>query len=263
MKVQELLPKNKKNMDNLKKIAKLPDKEIEPLIHTLLEWAHEFDWYASNEVAKILLDREDLIYPSIEEILKGEDIKWKVWVLDKLVPHFNKFHKEELKPVIQRLRKLDEAEESIQLVKRYANECYNECFKSKIIINVNLEKTKEYYEEYEDICDCEYCRNYCLQIKKEYPKLAEYLNKYNINIEKPWELVSIEEKDEVYYLSCMYVVMGNCGDEYKKSIDDINIYKSTNYPNPKLEEEYFVLEFSTISLSNILKKKKKRTTKKK
>ena len=44
-------------------------------------------------------------------------------------------------------------------------------------INVNLKATQDYYESAADekLCDCDYCQNYCRQVKAAYPEVAEYL----------------------------------------------------------------------------------------
>ena len=43
---------------------------------------------------------------------------------------------------------------------------------------IDIEQTRQYYMSIktEDLCDCDYCKNYCLQVKKEYPLVADYLN---------------------------------------------------------------------------------------
>ena len=38
---------------------------------------------------------------------------------------------------------------------------------------INVEQTKKYYKDIkqEDLCDCNYCKNYYLQVKDAYPTL--------------------------------------------------------------------------------------------
>ena len=54
-------------------------------------------------------------------------------------------------------------------------------------MNVDIAKTKAYYNSIIEtsMCDCAYCRNYRLQVKSAFPKVAEYLYSLGIDIEKP------------------------------------------------------------------------------
>ena len=53
-------------------------------------------------------------------------------------------------------------------------------------MNVNITKTKEYYAKITDseLCGCDYCRNYRLQIKSALPEVAAYLDSLGIDIKK-------------------------------------------------------------------------------
>ena len=69
-------------------------------------------------------------------------------------------------------------------------------------VNVlDIKKTKLYYEQIssDDLCDCIYCKNYIYEIKKTYPKVAEYLFSLGVDIEKPFETMPLEP-DETGYL---------------------------------------------------------------
>ena len=63
-----------------------------------------------------------------------------------------------------------------------------------MIMAINVEQTKKYYKDIkqEDLCDCNYCKNYYLQVKDAYPKVAEFLDSIGIDIEKPFETSPLE-----------------------------------------------------------------------
>ena len=42
------------------------------------------------------------------------------------------------------------------------------------------------------VCDCDYCKLYCFKSRKEFSELALWLDKYGIDIEKPFEVMSLE-----------------------------------------------------------------------
>ena len=49
-----------------------------------------------------------------------------------------------------------------------------------MIMAINVEQTKKYYKDIkqEDLCDCNYCKNYYLQVKDAYPKVAEIFGQH-------------------------------------------------------------------------------------
>ena len=47
----------------------------------------------------------------------------------------------------------------------------------------DLEKTRAYYRNFssENICDCDYCQNYCARVKAAYPEVARYLDSLGVD----------------------------------------------------------------------------------
>lgn len=47
----------------------------------------------------------------------------------------------------------------------------------------DLEKTRAYYRNFssENICDCDYCQNYCARAKAAYPEVARYLDSLGVD----------------------------------------------------------------------------------
>lgn len=43
---------------------------------------------------------------------------------------------------------------------------------------MDIEKTRLFYEQLspDNLCNCEYCQNYFKEVRKTYPKVAEYLD---------------------------------------------------------------------------------------
>lgn len=73
-----------------------------------------------------------------------------------------------------------------------------------VYMNVNMKKTKEYYLSNASLpCDCAYCQNYILQIERKYPDIARFLADINVDIARPFELMSVElDKKNVEYFLC-------------------------------------------------------------
>jgi hypothetical protein len=118
-------------------------------------------------------------------------------------------------------------------------------------MNVNIEKTKKYYHSIgpESLCDCNYCKNYYVQIKADYPEIASYLASLGVDIEKPFEDSPLEpENGMLEYCACQYIVFGSCPDTYRHKIGDVEFCVTTSHPSTGIKEEHFVLDFSPIRL---------------
>ncbi len=103
MEIRELLPKNKFDNSNINRLFLLTDEEIKPIIYELLEWTQDYNWPITKEIIPVLLEREDLIFPYIREILQSNDEEWIYWIIKLLLPSFSASHKNMLKDEIVRL----------------------------------------------------------------------------------------------------------------------------------------------------------------
>lgn len=124
-------------------------------------------------------------------------------------------------------------------------------------MRVNVEETKKYYNsiKQEELCDCNYCKNYYLQIKAQYPEVSVYLDSLGVDIEKPFETSPLEpdENNILEYCCVQYLVFGSCPDNYNYKIGEVKVGISKSYPTPNIEikSEYFVLDFYPIKLKMI------------
>ena len=122
-------------------------------------------------------------------------------------------------------------------------------------MNVDIPKTKAYYNSITEtsLCDCAYCRNYRLQVKGAFPKVAEYLYSFGIDIEKPLETSPFEpdENGMLEYCGCQYIAFGNCNPEYHHTVDDVEFRIATSYPSTGIEQEHFVIELFPVKLKYI------------
>ena len=102
----------------------------------------------------------------------------------------------------------------------------------------------------ENLCGCDYCRNYCARVKAAYPEAARYLDSLGVDIEKPFETMPLEPDENGYleYCVCQYVVFGSCPEDFTHQIGDVTFGRSDCHPNTKLDGEHFVLDFYPIRL---------------
>lgn len=114
---------------------------------------------------------------------------------------------------------------------------------------MTIEKTKDFYREFDDLCDCAYCRNYVKEIKKSYPELASYLDNNGVNIEKPFETMPGESDGGcIEYLGVQYILIGDKKDFKKEKCGEVTIDLTESYPDPDLDCEYYVIEIHPIRL---------------
>lgn len=118
-------------------------------------------------------------------------------------------------------------------------------------MKINFFKTERFYlSDSSKPCECEYCKNYTRQIAKEYPKLASHLKNMNVDICRPFELMSLEKGDNrIEYMLCQYIVFGECDDDYSFEIDNVKLEKSSLHPPTSIKDEHFVLEFGPVVLA--------------
>lgn len=120
------------------------------------------------------------------------------------------------------------------------------------IINVDAEKTRQYYQAMGpgELCSCNDYKNYCARVKVAYPAAAEYLAGLGVEIEKPLETSPLEPGADgmMEYRACQYVVLGSCEENYRHTIGGVEVCKARFYPETGVKEEHFVLELSPIRL---------------
>ncbi len=104
------------------------------------------------------------------------------------------------------------------------------------------------------MCNCNYCRNYRLQIKSAYPKVAEYLGVLGIDIEKPLETSPLEpdENGMLEYCCCQYIAFGKCNPKYHDRVGDVEFRIAVSYPSTGIEQEHFVIELFPIKLQYVM-----------
>lgn len=123
-------------------------------------------------------------------------------------------------------------------------------------MGIDVRKTQKYYNAVmpNDLCGCNYCKNYYLQIKDAYPLVADCLASMGIDIGKPFDTSPLEpdEKGTLEYHACQYIVFGSCGTAYSHKVSDVEICVAASYPSTGIEDEHFVLELDPIRLEWIM-----------
>ncbi len=101
----------------------------------------------------------------------------------------------------------------------------------------------------EEICQCDFCKNYVRQIKFTYPQVARFLNSLGVDIEKPFETIPLEpENGYLDYLAAQYIAMGTKKDFQGRKIDGVNVEIETCHPSTDIPEEHFIISIFPIRL---------------
>lgn len=127
MNVKDLVPKDKHDISNINKLYNLSDEEMKLIVYDLLEWIQDYNWPVAQELIPLLKEREDIIFPYMSDILRGDDFMWKYWIMDLIIPGFSFEHKNALKDDILLLINDPDIDEDTESIREIAEECYKNC----------------------------------------------------------------------------------------------------------------------------------------
>ncbi len=127
MNVKDLVPKDKHDVSNINKLYSLTDDEMKLIVYDLLEWIQDYNWPVAQELVPLLKEREDIIFPYMSDILRGDDFMWKYWIMDLIIPDFSFEHKNSLKDDILLLINDPDIDEDTESIREIAEECYKNC----------------------------------------------------------------------------------------------------------------------------------------
>lgn len=122
-------------------------------------------------------------------------------------------------------------------------------------INFDKAKTEEFYNNYNEVCNCDYCKNFCYTINNEYPELVKFLNELGIIADRPIEAIDYSWFDNTKrYYEVFYCVSGNLMEDFKINLDGVDILfaNDLNLYNTGMKKPYFLINISNLKLTWIL-----------
>lgn len=128
MDIKDLIPKDKFDNSTIKQLNKLTDKEIKPIIYKLLEWLQDLNWPIAQEILPIIIKHQEVVVPYISSILNGQDIMWKIWVMELIIPALTYENKNMFHEDIKNLSRLVENDEDTVAIIESANKCLQNNF---------------------------------------------------------------------------------------------------------------------------------------
>jgi hypothetical protein len=88
----EMYPKGNKEtwLSQAHGLVKEAKRGNESAMHSLLVWLQDMNWPGANEACGYLNTNCEIIIPRIKEILKGDDLQWKYWIITSLISNWPK-----------------------------------------------------------------------------------------------------------------------------------------------------------------------------
>ena len=83
-KLDDLVPKNKFDIETAEKLNEYSIDEVRPIVPDLLEWLQDANWPVAYPVKLYLEKHVKHIQEEILEVFKTDDTLWKYWVLSLL-----------------------------------------------------------------------------------------------------------------------------------------------------------------------------------
>ena len=81
MNIQNLIPKDKHDIERAKNLKNYSYSEISSIIPQLLQWIQDINWPVAKPVSEYLISINENISPEILDILKTNDEVWKYWTI--------------------------------------------------------------------------------------------------------------------------------------------------------------------------------------
>ena len=118
--IKILLPKDKFDDNNLKKIKLLNDSDLSQITSELLTWTQDANWPIFPKIVEIIVARQDLFISEISKVFQTDDFIWKYWILTNICPKLSLENKDFLKKDFDNMAKVlstnTEEEEILELI---------------------------------------------------------------------------------------------------------------------------------------------------
>ena len=117
--IRSLIPKDKFDNSSIYELEKLSEAEIQPIMYELLEWLQDYNWPIAREILPIILLHQNIAMPYIIDILEGNDVMWRYWIMDLVIPNLLVSNKQLLRKPLEKLAALtDNDEDTKELVEK-------------------------------------------------------------------------------------------------------------------------------------------------
>lgn len=81
MTIQQLIPKDKFDIETVDRLSDYSFDEVRQIAPDLLTWIQDMNWPVAKPISKYLQSISEHLTEDIIKILKGTDDTWKYWTL--------------------------------------------------------------------------------------------------------------------------------------------------------------------------------------
>ena len=121
--IHSLVPKSKFDNTNIFKLDRLSDTEIEPIIYELLEWLQDYNFPIAKDILPIILLHQNIAVPHIINVLEGNDVMWRYWIMYLVIPNLLVTNKQLLRTSLEKTAALTGDDEDIKELVEIAKHC--------------------------------------------------------------------------------------------------------------------------------------------
>lgn len=83
--LRDLVPQHKHDLERVKAVIALGYPGIAPILPELLKWMQDLNWPVAQALEPFLASIGEPLIPEIRRVLQGDDVMWKVWLVECLV----------------------------------------------------------------------------------------------------------------------------------------------------------------------------------
>jgi hypothetical protein len=103
MSIMDLIPKDKHDLEAVRKLEQYTAAEIIEILPELFEWLQDINWPVARELTKALPHYGDILLPYIQVALRSGDPQWQFSLLQFLIRELPRDTSIQLASTIQRI----------------------------------------------------------------------------------------------------------------------------------------------------------------
>ncbi len=84
--LEDILPRDKFDLARAQADVAAGYPEVAPILEQLMEWMQDYNWPVARALVPLLRSVGAPSVPHIDRVLRSDDLVWKYWVIQYLVP---------------------------------------------------------------------------------------------------------------------------------------------------------------------------------
>lgn len=84
--LEDLIPRDKFDLARAQAAVTAGYPAVAPILERLMEWMQDYNWPVARVLEPLLRSVGAPIVPHIDRVLQSDDLVWKYWIIQSLVP---------------------------------------------------------------------------------------------------------------------------------------------------------------------------------